>query len=126
MAPNSSALTELGEMYLTYRPMAAAAAQGAAAAGAGQQQSRGSSEAGGFSEGAAEGGEEAAAGAPSSPGASWSELCATCIQHLQQGRPLAALPAAQRTHCSLRCGFWPRSPGPTGRTATAAASLSSV
>ena len=133
MAPNSSTLTELGELYLSYRPVAAAAAaEVAAAAGAGQQQSGGSSKAADGAtatagpERAAGGRTEAAAATPGSRGASWSELCATCIQHLQLGRPLAALPAMQRSHCSQRCGLWLHSPGPAGRTACSSASLSAI
>lgn len=48
-------------------------------------------------------------------GASWSELCAPCIAHLQSGRQLAELAAQDRRYCSESCGFWTEAPGPLSR-----------
>ncbi|KAL4429991.1 hypothetical protein ABPG77_004361 [Micractinium sp. CCAP 211/92] len=56
------------------------------------------------------GGAAAAEPGAAPPHATWSELCAPCIAHLQDGRQLEELePEAQR-YCGDSCGFWAMTP----------------
>ena len=108
MNVTTSTLTDMGRMYLSPGPAATHAAPrpaaAAAAAAAAAHTAQGHAATPGrpaAAAAAAEGGEQGVA-APS-----WTQLCDACIQHLEAGRPLAALPAAQQRECSQGCGFWP-------------------
>ncbi|KAL4444069.1 hypothetical protein ABPG75_011806 [Micractinium tetrahymenae] len=123
---STNELTDLGKLYVSliadqgeeqqFKPGTGGGGGGSAPESSADGSSGGSapeSSADGSSGGSAP---ETSADGSSGGGASWSQLCAPCIAHLQGGRQLAELPAEERRYCGESCGFWAEAPGLLSRS----------